>query len=36
MQSDYIRTARAFGMPASTVRRYALRNILDRSSPWSP
>lgn len=28
MQSDYIRTARAFGMPASTVRRYALRNIL--------
>ena len=28
MQSDFIRTARAFGMPSSTVYRYALRNIL--------
>ncbi|WP_119070968.1 ABC transporter permease [Aggregatilinea lenta] len=28
MQSDFIRTARAFGLPPSTVRRYALKNML--------
>ena len=28
LQSDYIRSARAFGLPARTVYRYALRNTL--------
>jgi ABC-type dipeptide/oligopeptide/nickel transport system permease component len=28
MESDYIRAARAFGLPAGTVRRYALKNML--------
>jgi len=28
MQSDYIRSARAFGLPNSTIRRYAFRNML--------
>jgi ABC-type dipeptide/oligopeptide/nickel transport system permease component len=28
MQSDYIRSARAFGLPNGTIRRYALKNIM--------
>lgn len=28
MQSDFIRTARAFGLPPSTLRRYAFKNML--------
>jgi len=28
MQSDYIRAARAFGLPPGAIRRYALKNML--------
>lgn len=28
MQSDYIRSARAFGLPSGTIRRYAFKNML--------